>query len=427
MKLSRSGKKKTDRGRSVLPEISDISSSESSNIKQDEISEDLEEFERSLRHKHARACKAMSNGVYSLALEEFESILADVLSRYGEKHDRTGAALHNVAISNLRAGQLEDAMDAIEEAVKIRSRSLGRSHPKVADSLVELGIILLSMEEHDDALEVFERALKLRREQKDEAFMQGDADECNLKIAKVLNNIGCVNYEKGAYEAAKRSFQDAIDLQMSVFHSWFNLMCGADTTSSPGILTMASTMCNKGYVEIEQENYKDACKTFMESLEIQRKILGLSNKLVQSSLENLGYAHLMLNQKERALKAYYEIWDAQQSTNEDAHDKCSTLKKLIYVHCIMEQWQKALELLQTLDDLQLNTLTNDSDELDKTRKLIGEVNYQTLKLPSIAEISQKTFGCACLGTLEEEVHLDDWIIQKPMNTSKMSGHRVTHA
>ena len=75
---------------------------------------------------------SFQNGIYNVALEEFESILSDLLSKYGERHERVGAALHNVAIANLRAGSLDDAMDAIEEAIKIRSRALGRTHPKVA-------------------------------------------------------------------------------------------------------------------------------------------------------------------------------------------------------------------------------------------------------------------------------------------------------
>lgn len=79
-----------------------------------------------------RVVSLSQNGAYKAALTQFESILSDLLGKYGERHDRVGAALHNVAIANLRAGSLDDAMDAIEEAIKIRSRSLGRSHPKVA-------------------------------------------------------------------------------------------------------------------------------------------------------------------------------------------------------------------------------------------------------------------------------------------------------
>jgi tetratricopeptide (TPR) repeat protein len=114
--------------------------------------------------------------------------------------------------------------------------------------LVELGIILLSMDEHDDALKVFDRALKLRKDESEETY-GSDTSESNLKIAKVLNNIGCVNFEKGEFALAKASFDEAIQLQRNVFRSWLPLVCGQDG-NSPGILTMASTMCNKAYVEI---------------------------------------------------------------------------------------------------------------------------------------------------------------------------------
>ena len=84
-----------------------------------------------------RIVEFSQSGAYKKALSEFESILSDLLGRYGERHERIGAALHNVAIANLRAGSLDDAMDAIEEAIKIRSRALGRSHPRVAVSTSE--------------------------------------------------------------------------------------------------------------------------------------------------------------------------------------------------------------------------------------------------------------------------------------------------
>lgn len=99
-------------------------------------SESSQQFEKKLRAKHSKGCKSMSNGDYATALEEFESILSELLTRYGERHERVGAALHNVAIANLRAGSLDDAMDAIEEAIKIRSRALGRSHPRVTVSFM---------------------------------------------------------------------------------------------------------------------------------------------------------------------------------------------------------------------------------------------------------------------------------------------------
>ena len=366
------------------------------------------------------------NGVYDIALQEFESILSDLLSRFGEKHERVGAALHNVAIANLRAGRLDDAMDAIEEAIKIRSRALGRSHPKVADSLVELGIILLSMEEHTDSLKVFDRALRLRKADHEDMIAPEEIDENNLKIAKVLNNMGCVNYERQFYEEAQASFEEAVALQKKVFRNMFNLAIGYDT-SSPGILTMASTMCNLGYVAIEQADFASAIKTLQTSLKIQKAVLGQSNKLVQSTLDNLGYSAIMLNNFEAAATFYGDIWSTQKDSNDSNEEKIVAVRKIVISYARKEAWAKCFQYLEILEDLQAE-IDPDSREIAATRKLMGEVNYQLLKLPSLSDQTNRAVGFAlCIGETEEDIDLEDWVILKPENTSKMSGHRVTHA
>jgi tetratricopeptide (TPR) repeat protein len=292
--------------------------------------------------------------------------------------------------------------------------------------LVELGIILLSMEEHDDALKVFQRALKLRKEEMEDLYGDDDLDECNLKIAKVLNNIGCVNFEKGSMAEATQAFDEAIALQTSVFKNFVTMMCGHDSTS-PGILTMASTMCNKGYVEIEVDNFESATKIFSESLTIQKSILGPCNKLVQSSLDNLGYAWVMQGQYDKALSAYTEVWTSLETTNEVSEDKVDILRKKIICHVQLGQHPIALELLQTLETMQ-EEITKDPKELEQTLQLMGEVNYEILRLPSLSDATNRALGCAlCMGPAEEGVNMDSWTVEKPENTSKMSGHRVTHA
>jgi tetratricopeptide (TPR) repeat protein len=283
------------------------------------------------------------------------------------------------------------------------------------------------MEEHDDSLKVFQRALKLRREEHDDMYGEDDLDECNLKIAKVLNNIGCVNFERGALQPAKAAFDDAIVLQTAVFKTFVTFVCGVDS-SSPGILTMASTMCNKGYVEIEMHHFEAAIKIFTDSLVIQKSILGPGNKLVQSSLDNLGYAFAMLNKYGEALASYNEIWTALGAEHGPAsEEKVNFLRKKIICHVRLEQFSEALENLRVLEELQ-DDLNDDQEELDSTRKLMGEVNYEILRLPSLSDATNRALGCAlCMGPAEEGVNLEAWVIAKPENTSKMSGHRVTHA
>lgn len=291
---------------------------------------------------------------------------------------------------------------------------------------MELGIILLSMEEHDDALKVFQRALKLRKEEIEDLYGDDDLDECNLKIAKVLNNIGCVNFEKGSMPEATKAFDEAIGLQTSVFKNFVTMVCGVDSTS-PGILTMASTMCNKGYVEIELDSFESATKIFSESLTIQKSILGPGNKLVQSSLDNLGYAYVMQGQYEKALQSYSDVWASLETTNDVSEEKVDILRKKIICHTHLGQYPVALEDLRKLEEMQ-EEISKDPSELDATHQLMGEVNYEILRLPSLSDATNRALGCAlCMGPPEEGVNLDAWTIEKPENTSKMSGHRVTHA
>ena len=281
-------------------------------------------------------CFAISNlwrpqsGKFSKALKKFEAILASILERFGETHHRVGAALHNVGIANLRAGKLADAMDAIEEAVRIRKTTLGPDDPHVAvsthtrmhrpflgnhlgligstlqDSLVELGIVLLSMKEYSDSLEIFMEALEMRETEADDVVLPEEINSCNLKIAKVLNNIGCVNFENGKFDAAKEAFVDAIKFQKKTLGE-VSSFSFTNPATKPGFLTMASTMCNKGYIDLEQDEYKTAIATFNESLVIQKLLLGADNKLVLSTLDNLGYAYAMHGSYDKALAVSFAI------------------------------------------------------------------------------------------------------------------------
>ncbi|CAB9527754.1 Kinesin light chain [Seminavis robusta] len=390
---------------------------------------DAKEFEILIQAKHAEACKAMGNGLYSSSLEIFESILSDILARFGGKHKRVGAALHNVAIANLRSGNLDDAMDAIEEAIKIRSRALGRKHSKVTDSLVEYGIILLSMEEYDDALKVFEGALSMRKNEK--LVSRGDANERKLRIAKIWNNIGCVHFEKGDYTKAREAFDEAINIFCKVYGLWTKFFYKLNVTDT-GYLAMASTLCNKAYVEMQWEHWSHAIKYLHQSLEIQKELLGSENKLVKSSLDNLGYAYVMSDDYEKALKIYGEFWDEQQdSTRATAEERVETLKKIVYCELNVLKHEKALEHLGIMEDLQQDQQnSNDITEelLEETQRLMGEVNYQIFKHPSLADTANRTFGCPiCPVSDDEDIHREIWRPVKPDVTSKMSGHRIAHA
>lgn len=197
------------------------------------------------------------------------------------------------------------------------------------DSFVEYGIILLSLKKYTESLKIFKEAFRLREREVHLALKSENAQEAQLKMAKIKHNIGCVNFELGNLEEAKASYIEAIDQQRTAFGTWSTPFMIMTDTTKPGFLTMASTMCNKGYIDLEQENFADAISVFYESLkvrirlfweadvrptsimflispsfhsQIQKLLLEADNKLILGTLENIGFAYCRRGEYDKALK-----------------------------------------------------------------------------------------------------------------------------
>jgi hypothetical protein len=83
--------------------------------------------------------------------------------------------------------------------------------PLLQDSFVKLGTFLLSMKGSSDSPETFVEALEMRQEaEADDVVFPEEVKETNLKVAKLLNNVGCVNVESEKFEAYKDTFVDPI-------------------------------------------------------------------------------------------------------------------------------------------------------------------------------------------------------------------------
>jgi hypothetical protein len=88
----------------------------------------------------------------------------------------------------------------------------------------------------------------------------------------------------------------------------------------------------------------------------------------------------------------------------------------------LKDFEGTLKTLCSLEDIQIELGDQDDQELMLTRRLMGQVNYQVLKYPST--------GCgifSCTSDPDEALDIGSWIPKKPLNSSKMSGHRITYA
>jgi len=123
---------------------------------------------------------------------------------------------------------------------------------------VELGIIYLSRKEFQESLSVFNEALALREEKVEKDI---DDKKLNLQVAKVLNNIGCVYFEYGELNNALKTFEAALEVQQK-------FLGADDPAEEPGVLSMASTMCNIAYVHIDDENFTPAIYMLEQALQV---------------------------------------------------------------------------------------------------------------------------------------------------------------
>lgn len=402
------------------------------------------EFERNLRSRHKEASAKIDHGKFLKAVTLFEGILSTLLERYGEHHERIGTAMHNVAVANLRAKRLSDARDAIEEALRIRQRVLGINDPKVGDSLVEYGIILLSMKKVDESLHAFEKALVVRKREASVNVGEG-RKEAQLKLGKVLHNIGCVNFELGRLDEAKKAYAAAIKQQKLAFSfatgKSFLIQKSVDV-NKPGLLTMASTMCCQGHIESEQNRFSDAIILFNESLGIQRRLLPADNKLTITTLQNIGYAYIQNDDFYRAEEIYQKLVKIQQeSYNHDAQNLqkgwALSMKSLVYCQIQQSLLEKALKNLEHMDAFSSATYPAElekSEDLQMTQTLIGVLSHHLKKKTTASFEFNKCLGiqgcrgCATSSTTISFEEVEVWSPKKPSsNGGKMSGHRINYA
>lgn len=118
-----------------------------------------------------------------------------------------------------------------------------------------------------------------------------------------------------------------------------------------------------------------------------------------------------------------ELLAAQEKAKAGDRARHGTLRKIVYVQLTLRDNENALETLRELESVELDLYGTESRQWKETNRLMGQVNYEVLKHPTIPG-----FACFACGTDGQgEMNLQSWVPKKPTNGSKMSGHRVTYA
>jgi len=136
------------------------------------------------------------------------------------------------------------------------------------DSLVELGTASLCLREFDDALGFFYDAFMIRKHQVKMIRSQKNRDKVKLHIARILNNIGCVHFDCGAFREALETYDESLEIQRNVFSSWDDEY----SSTNQGILVAATTLCNISQVHMHNGKWEDAITALREAVEVSELV-----------------------------------------------------------------------------------------------------------------------------------------------------------
>jgi non-specific serine/threonine protein kinase/serine/threonine-protein kinase len=188
-----------------------------------------------------------------------------------------------VAESLVRLAELREAEGRHAEqeaparrALAIRESRLPADDPRIADSWRQIGWALTQQDRFAEARPLFERALEIRQA----------TDPDGLESARLLSDLGAVDYRQGRYDAARRQLERAAGIY--------------ERELDPHHPALRSTVNLLGVVALAQGRSAEGEAYLRRSLALMEDALGPDNRRVASALANLAVLVDSLGRSEEA-------------------------------------------------------------------------------------------------------------------------------
>ena len=137
-----------------------------------------------------------------MALDIFYKILKGLeLKHEGKPHFLIGSAHHNIGLVKMLQQDFEGALASFSQAVAMRRLSLPERHVDIGVSLFRQAVAQFALGTLGDAVVSLELALSLVYRKK------------TVSRAKILNNLGVVQYQRQDCMEALKGFTEALEIQ----------------------------------------------------------------------------------------------------------------------------------------------------------------------------------------------------------------------
>jgi non-specific serine/threonine protein kinase/serine/threonine-protein kinase len=218
--------------------------------------------------------------------DESEKLLREALAIREKRHGRQSAeaagALSELARTLVNKGAYPEAEKLGLEALQIRERIFGPNSAEVAESLRMLGSLYTEQNEWKKTAEVERRQIAIRRGLHDEG----------PELSGALNDLAVAQTQLGDYDAAEKTFAEAIQIEGRVL--------GEDHPE------YASALENLGNIWYRKGEYEKTAQNLEKVLAIRRKALGDDSEPVARTTANLATVYWASGNDAAALPKFQE-------------------------------------------------------------------------------------------------------------------------
>ena len=208
-------------------------------------------------------------------------------------------------------------------ALRIKRETLGVDHPAVARVMMRIGMVYSEEGRLNKAMSMYEGGLNIQKAAlalQDEGYNTADSEPSHvneipknldkntlrLEIAATLNSIGIVYEKRAEYNAAMKSYKEALFL--------YRKALGGDDH-----VDVAVTLNNCGQVYRHLGQCDRAMEMYKRSLKIMKSTLGETHRNVASTLQNIGVLYSLNGDFDTSLELYGEALQIQKKTLGEEH------------------------------------------------------------------------------------------------------------